>query len=254
MISGIDKDFARERLAKHFVYESYDEESSLFFNRASVGFVLLGWPLVGTSLQAQGEIAEFLKSDENLPAGSSFQILMIGSDHIREYLDNWQLHRKGSIFAELSNRRTKFLEQKAKEEGNIKDVVLLISVTIPTLTIDINEMIRRREVLQDTFKSIGLTTYNVEATLLLKFVRLIFGWREEEHPELNPYEILSEQISQIGKLVLTKGNPIKMAKKLNKPVFFDQGGVLTTRFKIKAVPAIARQEGKLLKISEIKIN
>lgn len=194
MISGIDKDFARERLSKHFVYESYDEESSLFFNRASVGFVLLGWPLVGTSLQAQGEIAEFLKSDENLPAGSSFQILMIGSDHIREYLDNWQLHRKNTIFAELSSRRTKFLEQKAKEEGNIKDVVLLISVTIPMLTIDINEMIRRREVLQDTFKSIGLTTYNVEATLLLKFVRLIFGWMEEEHPELNPYEILSEQI------------------------------------------------------------
>ncbi|WP_032138652.1 type-F conjugative transfer system protein TraW [Rickettsia tamurae] len=60
--------------------------------------------------------------------------------------------------------------------------------------------------------------------------------------------------SKIGKLVLTSGNPIKLAKKLNKPVFFDQGGVLTTRFKIKAVPAIACQEGKLLKISEIKIN
>ncbi|QCS24397.1 conjugal transfer protein TraC [Rickettsia parkeri] len=197
MTSGIDKDFARERLAKHFVYESYDGDSGLFFNRASVGFVLLGWPLVGTSLQAQGEIAEFLKSDENLPVGSSFQVLMIGSDHIREYLDNWQLHRKGSIFAELASRRAKFLEKKAREEGNIKDVVLLISVTIPILDIldiDINEMLRRREVLQETFKSIGLTTYNVEATLLLKFVRLIFGWREEEHPALNPYEILSEQI------------------------------------------------------------
>ncbi len=48
--------------------------------------------------------------------------------------------------------------------------------------------------LQDTFKSIGLATYNVDATLLLKFVRLIFGWREEEHPELNQYEILFEQI------------------------------------------------------------
>ncbi|HJD66712.1 MAG TPA: type-F conjugative transfer system protein TraW, partial [Rickettsia endosymbiont of Bembidion nr. Transversale] len=33
-----------------------------------------------------------------------------------------------------------------------------------------------------------------------------------------------------------------------------QGGMLTTRFKIKAVPAIARQEDKLLKISEININ
>ncbi|WP_103896875.1 type-F conjugative transfer system protein TraW [Rickettsia fournieri] len=60
--------------------------------------------------------------------------------------------------------------------------------------------------------------------------------------------------SKIGKLVLTSGNPIKLAKKLNKPVFFDQGGVLTTRFKIKAVPAIVQQESTLLKISEIKIN
>lgn len=59
---SIDKDFARERLAKHFVYESYDKDSGLFFNRGSVGFILLGWPLVGASLQAQGEIAEFLKS------------------------------------------------------------------------------------------------------------------------------------------------------------------------------------------------
>ncbi|KDO02406.1 conjugal transfer pilus assembly protein TraW [Rickettsia tamurae subsp. buchneri] len=59
---------------------------------------------------------------------------------------------------------------------------------------------------------------------------------------------------RIGKLLLTKGNPIKLAKKLNKPVFFDQGSVLTTRFKIKAVPAVIEQEGILLKISEIKIN
>ncbi|XVN42527.1 MAG: type-F conjugative transfer system protein TraW [Candidatus Rickettsia vulgarisii] len=60
--------------------------------------------------------------------------------------------------------------------------------------------------------------------------------------------------SQIGRLVLTKGNLIELGQELNKQIFFDQGGVLTTRFKIKAVPAIAQQEGKLLKISEIKIN
>ena len=59
---------------------------------------------------------------------------------------------------------------------------------------------------------------------------------------------------QIGRLVLTKGNPIELGQELNKQVFFDQGGMLTTRFKIKAVPAIACQEGTLLKISEIKIN
>ncbi|KJV77140.1 type-F conjugative transfer system protein TraW [Rickettsia hoogstraalii str. RCCE3] len=60
--------------------------------------------------------------------------------------------------------------------------------------------------------------------------------------------------SQIGRLVLTKGNLIELGQELNKQIFFDQGGVLTTRFKIKAIPAIIEQEGILLKISEIKIN
>ncbi|MFP3034684.1 MAG: TraC family protein, partial [Candidatus Tisiphia sp.] len=50
MHADIHKDFTRTSLAKHFVYESYDQDSGLFFNRASVGFVLLGWPLVGASL------------------------------------------------------------------------------------------------------------------------------------------------------------------------------------------------------------
>lgn len=47
---------------------------------------------------------------------------------------------------------------------------------------------------------------------------------------------------------------MELTQKLNKPVFFDQGGVLTTRFKIKSVPATIEQDGKLLKISEVKIN
>ena len=74
--------------------------------------------------------------------------------------------------------------------------MLLISVTIPTLkhNIEINEMIRRREGLQDTFKSIGLITENVNAKILLKFIRIIFGLSANEQPELNPYEILAEQI------------------------------------------------------------
>ncbi|XVN42346.1 MAG: conjugal transfer protein [Candidatus Rickettsia vulgarisii] len=60
--------------------------------------------------------------------------------------------------------------------------------------------------------------------------------------------------SKIGRLILVKGSPIELTKKLNKQVFFDQGGILSTRFKIKAVPATIKQEGKLLKVSEININ
>lgn len=56
-----------------------------------------------------------------------------------------------------------------------------------------------------------------------------------------------------GKLVLTKGSPIELARELNQDVFFDQAGSLTARFSIRAIPAIVEQEDKLLKVSEIKI-
>ena len=48
LAKNIRPDFQRERLSPHFVYESYDVESGLFYNRASVGFVLVANPLPGT--------------------------------------------------------------------------------------------------------------------------------------------------------------------------------------------------------------
>ena len=45
LAKNIHPDFQRERLSPHFVYESYDVESGLFYNRASVGFVLVANPL-----------------------------------------------------------------------------------------------------------------------------------------------------------------------------------------------------------------
>lgn len=57
-----------------------------------------------------------------------------------------------------------------------------------------------------------------------------------------------------GTIVLTKGNPLELTRKLNQDIFFDQGGVLTSRFNIQAIPTVVEQEDKLLKISEININ
>lgn len=194
MLAKVHKDFSRQRLSLHFVYESYDEATQLFFNRASVGFVLLGNPLVGTSLHAQGEIAEFLKDEENLPAGSSLQVLMIGSDQIEHFLNNWKSYRHGEIFEELASKRAEFFRKKAKE-GVVKDVVILISVTIPAIKVDTDDMERKREVLRNTLNSIGLYTENVTSKTLLYFIRTIFGWQNQaEHPAVNIFELLSEQI------------------------------------------------------------
>lgn len=56
-----------------------------------------------------------------------------------------------------------------------------------------------------------------------------------------------------GKVVLTNGAPLDLGKELNRPVYFDQAGILCHRFKIEAVPAIIEQEDMLLRISEVRI-
>jgi len=53
------------------------------------------------------------------------------------------------------------------------------------------------------------------------------------------------------KVILVSGAPFHLMESWEKPVFFDQGGVITTKLEIKAVPAVVEQEGKHLKISEI---
>jgi conjugal transfer ATP-binding protein TraC len=196
MLANVHPDFARERLSSHFVYESYDEVSKLFFNRGSIGFVLKGWPLVGTNLQAQNEISEFLKSEDNLPAGSSFQVMMIGTNNVDLYLDRWASFRQGEIFQTLAKRRIEFLKKQARLDGTIKDTFVLIAVTVPIKEVDeltISEMERRKEITASMFASIGLHTSNVDGAELLRILRMFFGW-SKYHSDLNPHEVIAEQI------------------------------------------------------------
>ena len=197
MKANTHNDFDRNRLSSHFVYESYDETNQLFFNRGSIGFVLKGWPLVGASMQEQGEISEFLKEEDNLPQGAAFQVMMIGTSHIHGYLNYWRSVREGEIFQKLAKRRTDFLKKIALDSGTIKDVYLLIAITIPTKSANVEmiaEMQRRREVLSTTLHSIGLATNIVNSSELLEILRLFFGWEIHSQPPYNPYDLISEQI------------------------------------------------------------
>lgn len=170
----IHADWARHRLSPHFVYESYDPESGLFFNRGSVGFVLVANPLPGADLTAQGEIADFVANSENLPDGSSLQILMIGTNDISFLLQRWARERKGAVYEEMARRRCEFLQKKATEEGLIRDSHLLISVTIPDIETCPLAMERRRNSLVHTLESIGLWSENVDDSLLLSFLQKLW--------------------------------------------------------------------------------
>lgn len=54
-------------------------------------------------------------------------------------------------------------------------------------------------------------------------------------------------------VILVRGSPLDLQEKIAMPVYFDQGGVITSKFGIKQVPATAIQEGMLLRIEEIYI-
>lgn len=61
-------------------------------------------------------------------------------------------------------------------------------------------------------------------------------------------------VKEEDKLILIAGRPLDLQKELGREVYFDQAGILTTKFKIEQVPAIIEQEGKVLRIREVEIN
>ena len=56
-----------------------------------------------------------------------------------------------------------------------------------------------------------------------------------------------------SKWVLVKGRPLDLEEQLKRPIYFDQGGMLTRKFGIRAVPCRITQQGKSLKVDEVKL-
>ena len=56
-----------------------------------------------------------------------------------------------------------------------------------------------------------------------------------------------------AKLILVKGAPLELMKARQRRFYFDQGGNLTEKFGIRAVPARVRQNGRVLEVSEIAL-
>lgn len=64
---------------------------------------------------------------------------------------------------------------------------------------------------------------------------------------------LSRQLRANLKVILTGGSFEDTAKALGLYVYFDQHASLTTRFGITALPATVRQDGRKLRIDEVKL-
>ena len=56
-----------------------------------------------------------------------------------------------------------------------------------------------------------------------------------------------------AKLILTGGNPLALMKEHDRQFFYDQKGVLTAKFGLRAVPSVITQKGRQLLISEVHL-
>ena len=55
------------------------------------------------------------------------------------------------------------------------------------------------------------------------------------------------------KPILVGGEPLKLMREWKREIFYDQGGALTRRFSITQSPAVVSQEGKRLRVDEIRL-
>jgi conjugal transfer pilus assembly protein TraW len=63
-----------------------------------------------------------------------------------------------------------------------------------------------------------------------------------------------KELQEKAKIILTRGSPLELEKAHNDVwIYFDQFGALTKKLGIKAVPALVKQEGLKLKISEVAL-
>lgn len=59
-----------------------------------------------------------------------------------------------------------------------------------------------------------------------------------------------EELDGRARIILTKGAPLELMTDHQVRFYFDQGGFITSRFAITAVPASMRQEGRLVRLTE----
>jgi conjugal transfer ATP-binding protein TraC len=101
------------KIADLLPYESFDEETKIFHNQSSLGFVIETLPLVGASEEMQKEISNLFTM--MLPDGSSLQVILWADPHIGNRLDSFLKARESSteVLQELSQKRVDYLKKFA---------------------------------------------------------------------------------------------------------------------------------------------
>lgn len=185
-------------------YESFDSETSIFYNKKSIGFILEASPLVG----ANEEIVSILTSliTDVLPNNTDLQVILWGSPKIGEIVDAFQYERSksGSMYEWLAQKRSEFLKKGAfdslTKSGHyiLRDFRLFIVISqIRSDHPNITSLLSLRDDISSSLKSINISISYVGVEDLLSIVNDIIHPNDDVYPtrqKWNPYDSLSKQL------------------------------------------------------------
>jgi conjugal transfer ATP-binding protein TraC len=196
--------FGYHSITKLLHYEVYDEESSLFINRKSVGFILEASTLIGSSEEIENILASLVT--DTLPSNADIQFLLWASPKIQPILDAFYQHRsKNEMFTWLTQKRMDYLQKGAHASLSnfgsllLRNFRLFISVSIPKKQEDaIHTLIGLRDDFESSFKSIGMSSKRLDAHEFISVFSDIINPTKDLSPTnipWNEYDSLSLQLT-----------------------------------------------------------
>lgn len=207
----------RKALSSLFPYESYDDKEGIYFNKDTLGFMLIASPASGLSL-TELKILNGIWSQIH-HADSCVQVSLISDTNIEHLLEYWAERKTQAVdqshqemFKILTTNRQEYLI-KGKWDSLFSDrpfllrnFHLIISYTIPTTSSEvasgeisipaIHELKRIRASLMGTLKSSRIESENLPPEQFINLMNGIINPLNSKQPLLkyNPQELISKQM------------------------------------------------------------
>jgi len=194
------------KLTSLLPYEAYDQETQLYLNRHSSGFILEAPPLTGANEETVNILSGILT--DVLPIDVDLQFILWASDKIDHILNNfaWARMQHGEIFEWLARKRTEFFKQGVNcsllptESFYVRDFRLFIVVSIAhKAEVDVSaKLLELRQDLISLLKSINMPTRNLDVEV---FLSCMIDWLSPSFASQaavrrwNEHDVLAMQVS-----------------------------------------------------------
>ncbi|WP_126448337.1 type-F conjugative transfer system protein TraW [Sulfuricystis multivorans] len=170
-------------------------------------------------------------------------------DLIEVFKDKFRrMEKTGELAAMQENYKKRVIEgvERPRPVPGIKPTEVAKTHYIdPTFTLDRNVVDEHGRILYPAGTKINPFDYDRMSKVLL-----FFDGRDKGQVAFAK-RFMAESKTPV-KPILVAGEPLKLMREWKREVFYDQGGALSRRFAITQSPAVVAQEGKRIRVDEVR--